>query len=149
MMRAWVRRFRRDTRGAAALEFAMTAICLLVLVIGIIESGLMFWSWQALQGAASDAARCAALDSTSCKDVATTPANTQSYAVTAASARGLSGVASGNVTVLTGTSAQSACGATSATVVSVSVSYVYGPVFLWSLKPSMTAAACFPMSATG
>jgi Flp pilus assembly protein TadG len=147
MSRSLARRLRRATAGAMAIEFALTAMPLVMLIVGILQGGLMFWSWQALQAAAIDAARCAAIDSASCRDVTTTPSNTQSYAVSATQARGLTGVTTANVTVQTGASAQTTCGGTTVSMVSVALTFRYGPVFVWSITPGMTATACFPLSA--
>jgi Flp pilus assembly protein TadG len=141
-------RLRRDRRAVVALEFAVAVMPLVLLIVGIVESGLMFWSWQALQATAIDAARCAAINALSCQNAATTPANTQSYAATEAVGRGLTGVTSSNVTVLSGTAAQSACGATTASVISVKLTYQYAPVVLVPLSSGLTAAACFPLAAS-
>ncbi len=143
-----VGRLWRDRAGSNAIEFAATALVMVLLIMGVLEGGLLFWSWQALQGATIDAARCAAINSTSCLNPSTTPANTQSYAVTAATARGLNGVTTGNVTVLTGVAAQTACGATTASVVSVTIAYTFGlPLNVPYLSPSLSASACFPLAA--
>ncbi len=134
--------------GTAALEFAMAVSPLLLLMLGIIEGGLLLWSWQALEGAAIDAGRCAALDATSCQNVATTPANTTSYAASAAQARGLGSVTSSNVSVATGTAAQALCGNTTAGVVAVTLTYKFKMIGFIPLPSTLTAAACFPLSSS-
>jgi Flp pilus assembly protein TadG len=136
------RRFRGDVTGTTALEFAFAGPALLGIILGIIELGIVGWSWQALQATATDAARCAALSATSCKNASLT----QTYASTAASSRGLS-LPVGNVTVATGTAAQTACG-TNATVVSVALSYQIAPGFLSWLPSNVTASACFPVASS-
>jgi Flp pilus assembly protein TadG len=122
---------------------------LLMLVLGSIQAGLVLWSWQVLQGAAADAARCAALNASACKNVATTPANTQAYAASAAQALGMSGVTTANVTVLTGAAAQGACGNTGANVVSVALTYSLMSVVLVPLPSKLTASSCFPLASSG
>jgi Flp pilus assembly protein TadG len=137
-----------ERAGAAALEFAMAVTPLLLLILGIIEGALLLWSWQALEGAVIDAGRCAALDATSCQNVATTPANTANYAATAAKLRGLGSVTSSNVTVTTGAAAQVLCGGTTAGVVAVSMTYKFQMISFIPLPSTLTAAACFPLSSS-
>lgn len=48
---------RRDDRAAVAVEFALIAPLLLLLLAGIIQYGLYFWAMQAGTNAAADAAR--------------------------------------------------------------------------------------------
>jgi Flp pilus assembly protein TadG len=140
------RRFVRDRGGAATVEFALTALVLLVLVMGMIELGTLAWVWQALQSAAWEAARCAGINASSCANVTTAPSNTASYAVTAAQTRGLA-VTSGDVSVTTGGAAKTACGY--ANMVQVAVTYPFGTVFLVPLPTSVSASACFPLPASG
>ena len=142
MKRRIVGRLVRDRRGAAIVEFAMTALWMVLLLVGAVELGIVFWTWQALEETAFEAARCAAINGTSCKNVATTPASTANYAATVAQARGLSTVTSSNVTISTGAGA---CGTTTATVVSVTLSYQFSSGFLASLPTSISASACFPL----
>lgn len=56
------RRQRRDQRGAAAVEFGLVAIILFTLLIGILQFGLWFWSWQVGAHAAREASRVAAVN---------------------------------------------------------------------------------------
>jgi len=53
LARAW----RRDQRGATAVEFAFVAPVFLILVFGIIETGLVFVGSLVLDGAVAEAAR--------------------------------------------------------------------------------------------
>ena len=48
---------RRDQRGAAAVEFALVIIPLMLVLYGLISFGMMFALKQSMTGAASDAAR--------------------------------------------------------------------------------------------
>jgi Flp pilus assembly protein TadG len=48
---------RRTDRGAAAVEFALVLVPLLVLVFGIIQYGLYFWAMQAGTNATGEAVR--------------------------------------------------------------------------------------------
>jgi Flp pilus assembly protein TadG len=148
MMRHLLRRLRRDAKGAAALDFALSASVLLLLVIGAVELGTVVWTWQALESTANDVARCAAVNVTTCGNVTSSTAEAVTYATgTAAPARGLN-LGASNVAVSTGTS--SACGTTSGTteIVSVTLTYSFGAIFLVPLPGSVSASACFPL-ATG
>lgn len=51
--------FKRDRRGVAAVEFALVAPLLIVLMIGILSYGGYFWTAHTVQQAANDAARAA------------------------------------------------------------------------------------------
>jgi Flp pilus assembly protein TadG len=58
---------RRSTRhgrerGAAAVEFALVAMVLIALLIGIIQFSIWFWGYQAGSHAAREAARFAAVE---------------------------------------------------------------------------------------
>jgi len=136
-------RIGRDTAGTTTLEFGITGLCFVLLIIGIVEAGVLLWSWQALESTVADVGRCASINAPSCLNPSTTPANTQNYAVTTALARGLPGITTGNVTVTTGAAAQTVCG-TTATVVSIAMSYQFGISLLAPLPNSISASACFP-----
>jgi Flp pilus assembly protein TadG len=55
----------RDEAGAAAVEFAMVAGLLFMLVFGLIEYGFAFFEMQTLRGATREGARVAAVGGTS------------------------------------------------------------------------------------
>ncbi|MDH2416314.1 TadE/TadG family type IV pilus assembly protein [Nocardioides sp. CER19] len=57
------RRGRRDQRGAAAVEFALVLVPLLIILFGIIQYGFYFWAMQGGSDIARDAARRAAVGS--------------------------------------------------------------------------------------
>ena len=54
-------RLRRDTRGAALLEMAMTLPMMLLVSIGIVEFGRAYQTWQVMTNAAREGARIAVL----------------------------------------------------------------------------------------
>ncbi len=60
-----------DQDGAAAVEFAVVAIPLTMLVLGIIGFGLTLWSFQGMQAAAREGARLGSLPNISTSDVVT------------------------------------------------------------------------------
>lgn len=58
-MRRCSRRLRRETGGAAALEFALVTPFLLALLMGVILYGGWFWLAHSVQALASEGARAA------------------------------------------------------------------------------------------
>ncbi len=54
---AALRRFRRNRRGSAAVEFAMIAPMFIALLFAILESAMVFMASQVLETATQDAAR--------------------------------------------------------------------------------------------
>jgi len=59
-----VRLLRQDERGASAVEFAIVAGILFMLVFGAIQFGWAYYRWQGLQSAAREGARVAAIGGT-------------------------------------------------------------------------------------
>jgi len=118
----------RDSRGASAVEFALTAPVFFLLLFAMIEGGLLVWTQIGLQHGAEAAARCASINSTLCGTTATT----QNYA--AQNAFGLSIAPS----VFSVTSP--ACGS------QVSATYTYGFLSTTFGVSSLTlnAQSCFP-----
>lgn len=62
---AWLGRLRRDARGVAAVEFAMVAPVLFLLLIGVYDMGHTAYVSAVLHGAVKDVARDAGLEGTS------------------------------------------------------------------------------------
>jgi Flp pilus assembly protein TadG len=54
-------RLRRDTRGAALLEMALTLPMMLLVSIGVVEFGRAYQTWQVITNAAREGARIAVL----------------------------------------------------------------------------------------
>ena len=52
----------RENGGAAAIEMALVLPVYLLFVFGIFEFGWIFWQYNSMQYAASDAARCKAIN---------------------------------------------------------------------------------------
>jgi Flp pilus assembly protein TadG len=99
----------RSERGAAAVEFALVLPFLLLLLLGIIEYGRLFYLQNSLTNAARVAARTMVIESSA--QMATAAADAQSRAVSAAVVS--PALSSGQVSV-------SACAANSATTVTIS-----------------------------
>jgi Flp pilus assembly protein TadG len=53
-------------RGAVAIEYALILPILLLLVLGTMDVGRLLWTYTALSHAAEAAARCAAVNTTTC-----------------------------------------------------------------------------------
>ena len=69
---------RRDRRGTTAVEFAIIAPVLFLLLIGTIAVCFALFLVGSLHFAVEDGARCASVKTTICADAATTVAYTQS-----------------------------------------------------------------------
>ena len=67
----------RDSRGASAVEFGITAPAFFAALLGAFELGLLLWSQVTLQNATEMAARCASVTPAICSSVSAT----QAYAV--------------------------------------------------------------------
>jgi Flp pilus assembly protein TadG len=60
-VRRFLSRLRDDRRGVSAIEFAIVAPVLILMVIGILQMGAMFYAQATLQSAVSDGARFATI----------------------------------------------------------------------------------------
>ena len=122
-----MRGFRRDERGAAALEYAFVLPALFGFALGVMDLGRLVWMQVTLDRAVQAAARCASVNATLCGDEAAIKA----YAVTAA----------WGMTVPTSIFAvsQPACG------VKVQATSTFQYTVPWPLAPStIKSAACYP-----
>lgn len=63
-----VRRFLHETAGASAAEFALVAPVFIASTFGIIYAALLIYSYNGLQSAAQEAARCASVRTAVCFD---------------------------------------------------------------------------------
>lgn len=80
MLRRGIIRLISGRRGSVALEYGLIAPLLLALVLGIIDTGRLIWTYTTLYRATEAAARCGAINSTTCA----TAAQIKAYAVTEA-----------------------------------------------------------------
>jgi Flp pilus assembly protein TadG len=121
-----LRRVVRGQGGTAAVEFALIAMPLLVMLFGAFEIGRLMWIQNALHFSVEEAARCASVNSTSCGSASAI----QSYAADRSGAL----FTAANFSVSTPT-----CGnQVSATYpISLTVPYV-------TFAVTLTAQACFP-----
>ncbi|HUJ98285.1 MAG TPA: TadE/TadG family type IV pilus assembly protein [Stellaceae bacterium] len=120
------RQFARASDGATALEFAIVAPVLLMLLLGIMEAGRALWTQNALNFAVEQAARCAAIDQNNCG----LPAQVQSFAANVSGADFTS-------SIFTVTAA--ACGnlVSASYPMQLNIPYV-------SAAPTLTAQSCYP-----
>jgi Flp pilus assembly protein TadG len=119
-----------DISGAAAVEFAMILWPLMLLLLGTVDGGRMLWTQNSLQYAVEQAARCAAVNSTT---TCSTAAQIQSYAATMAYGSSLN---QSNFT-----STNPGCGANTT---QVSASVPYTPLFPYPHSITLTASSCRP-----
>ncbi len=133
-----MRRLDRDRRGAAALEFALVSMILLLSSFALIEAGLLLWTRNALNIAAAQTARCVAVGAPVCGDP-------QQYAVgIAANWTQVTMVKAADVTVQINSTCNAAAGMFAQ--VTISSQYwvtVFPPPFA---SMTMAAVACFPMN---
>ena len=125
---ATLARLAREPLGVSAVETALLLPLFLALLLGIVEFSRALWTQAALQYAVEAAARCAAVNTTTCDNAADTKtfAATQAYGMT---------VASSNFSVTT-----PSCGN------QVSVSYAF-PFIVPQLVPgnlTLSAKSCHP-----
>ena len=140
MIRDVLGRFKRDTRGVAAIEFGIVIVPLLLFMFGIIEFSRAFWAKEALQQTAVDTARCMGLglSTSGC----TSTSGGQAYAVSVGNTWGLT-IPTSNVTITTATS----CGGVSG-FVTVHITYTFKTVvpdlIAGLFNDTLYASACFP-----
>lgn len=139
----------RSRRGVTALEFAVVAPVLMMLMLGTIEFGRLLWTMQGLQMTAVEAARCMGILASSCASSgAYSSDNTTSYIESTAGAWGIN-LTSSNLT-LTRDSANTNCApaAGTLTVSEVTITYTFQTVVpgLLSMLSSkaLQGHACFP-----
>lgn len=130
----------RSRAGVVAVEFALVASLLILLLTGTLSLGLLILTQGALQGVSAETARCAALGSSLC------PSAPQ-YAVTLAQQRLFTGIiTAADVTVTQAASCNGAIGRY--TAVTITSSYwgggLLGPVFNGI---RLNASACYPSAA--
>lgn len=121
-------RLVRDRCGTTAVEFALVAPALCLLIYGVMEFGRLAWTQSALNFAVEEAARCASVTPTVC--------GTSSQIATYAASE----IATGYVPASAFSGATASCGH------QVSATFVYPFIAtgLFSMTPTLTATACFP-----
>jgi Flp pilus assembly protein TadG len=146
MKRSSRRGFRRDRRAVAAVDFAIVATPLLMLVLGTIEFGRLIWMREALQMTAIQAARCMGVRQPACSAGGEyNQTNTQSYVIGLGNTWGIP-LTNANLTLPTGGVASSGvCNG----LAEISISYTFqtavpGLLTMLSGGKALTGHACFP-----
>jgi Flp pilus assembly protein TadG len=142
MIRDVLARFKCDTRGVAAIEFAIVIVPLLLFMFGIIEFSRAYWAKEALQQTAVDTARCRGLKISAAG--CTTDTGAQAYAVSVGNTWGLT-IPTSNV-IITSASGTT-CGGVSG-FVTVHITYTFKTVvpdlIAGLFNDTLYASACFP-----
>jgi Flp pilus assembly protein TadG len=141
--------FLAAVAGTTAIEFGALAPVLMMTSFGVYEFGRWGWTYEALQEAASQGARCAAIGQAACESGgAYSSANTVSYVQGVAAGWGLT-VPSADVTPNNSTT----CGGVSG-FSQVQISYVFSSV-VSKIIPSgasgttLTLTSCYPNTPAG
>jgi len=138
----------RDRRAVGALDFAIIALPLLMLVLGTIEFARLLWAREALQMAAIQGARCIGILQSSCTSGgAYNQTNARNYIIGVASSWGIT-LTSSDVTA-TANATTGACSGTASQLAEVSLSYTFntavpGVLAVLSGGNALTGHACFP-----
>jgi Flp pilus assembly protein TadG len=144
MMRRSLAALVRDRAAVAAVDFAIVAVPMLMLLLGTIEFGRLLWTREAIQMTAVNGARCMGVLASSCTmSGAYNATSASSYIEGVAGSWGITLTAS-NLT-LTPTAAAGACTGLS----EVSISYTFqtvipGLLTMLSGGQTLTGHACFP-----
>jgi Flp pilus assembly protein TadG len=124
-----------DSDGGVIVELALVLPALLLFVFGIMSVGFLFWTDLQLTQATYAAARCGALNQTTCPYGA--PSTIQAFAVQQAA--GIANITNSTFTVTTPAS----CGGTAQPSVKVAASYTFTFPFP-SINVTLTPTACYP-----
>jgi len=136
--------FLLNNSGANAVEFALLSVPLLLVLMGTIEFGRMYWAQHVLEQTATAGARCVGVLLPGCaQNGVYNAASTVSY-VSGIAANGGIVLAGTNITVNNNTSCSGLSGFST-----VKITYTFStalPGFITSLisGPTLSAQACFP-----
>ncbi len=137
---------RFGRRGTTALEFAVAAPALMILMFGGFEFGRLQWTWQAMQLAGDQTARCVAISGAAC----TTPST---YAVNTAKTYGAVALVAADVAVVNTPAAitsTTACSPPSGnTAVKVTLTLPFTSPFsklVPALSHTLTTTSCYPLT---
>ena len=139
-----LRKFARHDGGASALEFALLAVPLLLIIVGTIEYGRALWTQQAMQSLAISTARCVGISQSECASSGTySSSKTTAYVIAEAARLGVP-LQGPDISVNAATSCQGVTGFATVTITYRFVSAA--PEFLTAmvLGPNLRAPACFP-----
>ncbi|HEY5046449.1 MAG TPA: TadE/TadG family type IV pilus assembly protein [Rhizomicrobium sp.] len=144
MRRGSLRNIIRAHDGTAAIEFAIVAVPLLMLALGIFEFARIYWTQEALQESATAGARCVGILQSSCASGGVySSGNAASYVETVASGWGIT-VPGADVTI---TNAATCGGVSGFSQVSINFTYVAlgASILPASLKGKLLQVqSCYP-----
>jgi Flp pilus assembly protein TadG len=142
-----LRRLWRDRRGATAVEFAMVAGPLLLLLFGTVEFGRLMWLRQALEETATVGARCMAIPQAECSTGGTyDQAKARSFITSEAATWGL-GIVPADLAI---DRAATCSGLPDFSTVAVSYTFSSAVPMLFDaigVGPTITSQVCFPNQA--
>ncbi|MGE5095474.1 MAG: TadE/TadG family type IV pilus assembly protein [Betaproteobacteria bacterium] len=137
-------RFPRKTRGAVLVEFALSILILLLLVLGLLELGRAFYRWNGAVDAAQRGARAAAIAAIGDRDAVLAQMRLVVPDMNrAADTRGDAKVFHPQATIeysIDGTEdswSEAGCGEARCQYVRVSVDYDFTPWLVWFLPETM------------
>ncbi len=143
-MRRCLARFGRSGHGAAAVEFALISMPLILLLLGIMEYGRLMWTRQTLQESALAGARCMGMVQTECGTAGVYNASLTTSFVMATAAKWSIPLTASNITL---NNAATCGGLAGFSQVIVSYTFVtVAPKILTALSSgtALSATACFP-----
>ena len=136
-----LRRLLGDRRGVHTLEVVCISAIYFPLTFAIVEVGFILWTQNAMQSAATLAARCGAIGGSDCPDVATYAASAVGEWLVPDS------ITSSEVTVQTAASCNAAVG--KATIVTITHQFWSGVTLPWPFaQPQISVSACFPSASS-
>jgi Flp pilus assembly protein TadG len=143
----WTRTaFFGDRRGAAAVEFALVIVPLILFLFGTIEFARLMWTRQSMKSLAVTAARCVGILEPHCiSGTAYDETATKTFIIDRAASFGVR-LATGDITVTTSAPATD-CGIIGFSRVSINYTFnTVAPKLITSLAGGsvLTASACFP-----
>jgi Flp pilus assembly protein TadG len=148
MIASLARRFRRDASASSAVEFAILAGPLALLLLGSLEFGRLYWTRQALQETAIAGARCIGVKQSGCAANGTySSASAETFIKDMAEGRGIT-LTSDDLTLAPNTTCSGLSG-----FASVTITYTFEtplPPIIAALADGidLTATACFPNQST-
>ncbi|WP_164730643.1 TadE/TadG family type IV pilus assembly protein [Pelagibacterium montanilacus] len=127
----------RDTRGAAAVEFALLIAPFLLIVFGTIEVARAYWTREALHDVATATARCIGVGQLECGAEGFSLADSRSFAIATAAGRAVS-LDTDTMRLETGVECDGLPNA-----VAVELQASFASVFPLDMAIDFTANACF------
>ncbi len=138
--------FRRrfDEEGASAVEFALVAVPLLLLVVGTLEFGRLLWTRQLMQSLAISTARCVGVSQSECTVGGSFDSATAKAHVVAEAGRLGVPITAADVTIVPNTTCNGLTGFASVDITYTFVSAAPELIVALLTGPTVSATACFP-----